>query len=531
MTKERKHIENHLLIENKDRKIVRFKLNAIQAKYDDNRTNRDIILKARREGFSSYILALFLIDCLKTPNTRSVVVSHKTEATQRLLERVKRYIERFYDGDEFVKIPLTYNNRSELYFPETNSSFYIGTAGSDSFGRGDTIHNLHLSELAFYDSPKELLTALIPTVPKNGRIVIETTANGFNEFKDLWELTKAGKTAFTPHFFPWWEHDEYTLAGEPIELDAEERNLKARFNLTDDQLRWRREMIREMLTDPNKETTMDIVRQEYPSDDFEAFISSGRPVFNQQILKLYLENVIPPVARGYVSEIGQLTHDEKGYVRFYKYPEVGKQYVIGADVAEGLEKGDYSVGMVLSRDLELVATWHGHIDPDLFAQELVGLARFYNGAVIGCERNSIGILVNQKIKDLGYDALYRRQYIDKIRKAPAHELGWKTDAKTKPTIIQELGAALREQVIDIYEEDTIKELLAYQRDEAGHTNAQEGMHDDRVIALAIALKMCHLTSPMEYQGGRMFPPNSVEYVKAQMRKLKSKSKNYVIKNG
>ena len=285
MTTERRQIENHLLIENKQRKIVRFRLNNIQAEYDDKRTNRDIILKARQEGFSSFILALWLIDCLKTPNTKSVVVSHETESTQRLLARVKMYIERFYDGNDFVKVKLTYNSKSELYFPETNSTFYIGTAGQKSFGRGDVVNNLHVSEIAFFENPELFITSIIPAVPDDGRIVMETTANGFNYFKNYWERSRRNETPFETHFFPWWKHKEYTVEGEDLgNLSDDEVSLVERFNLTEAQLRWRRNKISEFPSDQQ-------FRQEYPADEFEAFISSGRPVFNTEILKRYLAKV------------------------------------------------------------------------------------------------------------------------------------------------------------------------------------------------------------------------------------------------
>ncbi|MFH2028917.1 MAG: hypothetical protein ABIJ08_07280, partial [Nanoarchaeota archaeon] len=254
-------------------------------RYDENRTNRDIILKARKEGFSSLILAEYLMDCLQTPNTASVVVSHEEKATQRLLARVRMYIERFYDGENFVKIPLKYNSKSELYFPETNSTFYIGTAGGKSFGRADVINNLHISEIAFFEKPEEFITGIIPAVPDTGRIVVETTANGFNYLKNYWERSRRGETSFKTHFFPWWMASEYTLKGSKIDtLTDEETSLIERFNLTEDQIRWRRWKIGEF---PSEQ----MFKQEYPADEFEAFITSGRPVFNSEILKLYLANL------------------------------------------------------------------------------------------------------------------------------------------------------------------------------------------------------------------------------------------------
>lgn len=488
---EQRHIENHLLITNKDRKTVKFHLNDVQKQYLQNRTHRDIILKARQEGFSSLIDALFLIDCLKVPNTRSVVISHDIESTQKLLDRVKLYIERFYEEEDFISIPTKLNNRNEIYFEETNSTFYIGTAGSRSFGRGDTINNLHLSELAFYPDVDEVLTSTLAAVPENGYVVIETTANGFNLFKHHWERAKQQKSTFKPHFFSWWQHREYQR-NESLESEytQEEKNLIARFHLTDAQLSWRRYKIKEM-------PSMEKFHQEYPADDFEAFVSSGNPVFNQQVLKNYLARCKEPLAKGYVAKEGSFTPDEDGFVWIWEWPDANDSYVIGADVAEGLEHGDYSSAKVLSRQtMRVVAKIRVHLDPDVFAEQLEGMGRLYNYAVIGCEANNHGLSVNNTLQRNGYTNIYKRQILNKITKSTVNALGWITNMKTKPLMIDDLNQALREESLDVPDQSTIEELLSYQRDAKGSMNAPEGMFDDQVIDTAIAVQMRKLTSPL-----------------------------------
>ena len=127
MTPEAKFIENHLLIPNKQGRTVRFKLNPVQLLYDQDRTNRDIVLKSRQHGISSFILALYLVDCLTNNNITSVVIAHDTESTQKLLDKVRFYIKYFHlkDEDKVYNIPLRFDNKNELYFPDTGSKFYI----------------------------------------------------------------------------------------------------------------------------------------------------------------------------------------------------------------------------------------------------------------------------------------------------------------------------------------------------------------------------------------------------------------------
>ena len=179
----------------------------------------------------------------------------------------------------------------------------------------------------------------------------------------------------------------------------------------------------------------------------------------------------------------------------YEWPKEGKAYVLGIDVAEGLEIGDYSSIHVLEREsFRVVATWHGHIDPDLLGYEAVGLAKFYNYAVIGCEINNHGFTTINRIKELEYPAIYKRQRLNKLSNATINELGWKTNKQTKPIMIDELVEAVREQSIDISERATIEEMLAFVKDEKGEMGAPQGMYDDRVISLAIAVQMRKLTT-------------------------------------
>lgn len=178
---------------------VPFAVNAFQEKFIQTMTGKDIILKARQCGFSSLLLAIFCVDFLTKENSRSVIISHDSPSAQRLLDRAKYFlssIER--DG---YKIDLKYNSRVEMANSAKNSSLYIGAAGNRSFGRGDTLNNLLLSEFAFYDDPQSMLASVLQALVPGGRVVIETTANGYNYFEDFWQKSKAGETGFAPHFF------------------------------------------------------------------------------------------------------------------------------------------------------------------------------------------------------------------------------------------------------------------------------------------------------------------------------------------
>ena len=116
--------------------------------------------------------------CLMRENINAVVVSHESKATQRLLQRVHFFLDNLKGPPANVK-----KNRNTIEFKTTGSTFFIGTAGSDNFGRGDTIHLLHCSEYAMWQGGQELLKGMLASVPMMGsEVAIESTGRGHNDY-------------------------------------------------------------------------------------------------------------------------------------------------------------------------------------------------------------------------------------------------------------------------------------------------------------------------------------------------------------
>lgn len=178
-----------------------------------------------------------------------------------------------------------------------------------------------------------------------------------------------------------------------------------------------------------------------------------------------------------------------GPLQVWAPPNIEHRYVIGADVAEGLEHGDYSDASVLDRNTgELVAKWHGHTPPDMFGEVLHNLGTWYNVALIGVESNNHGIsTITELRKRLRYPRLYRRHVVGEVQDRFTEKWGWPTNRQTKPLMIDALDKALRNEEIVVYDRDTIAELRTYVRDEKGQLHGSP--HDDRVMSLAIAVQM------------------------------------------
>jgi hypothetical protein len=346
----------------------------------------------------------------------------------------------------------------------------------------------------------------VPDIPET-MVFKEGTPNGWNTpFHKDYLAARDRKSAYLAYFMAWHEFKSYRMAlsvsAEEFtdSITDEEREIQKAYNLTLEQLNWRRWAIENKCgRDPDK------FRQEYPGNDVECWLLSGRPRFDRKRLQQMLLAAADPKFRCYLKSKGSgsivdLEENADGYVRIWKFPRAGRQYVIGVDVAEGLEKGDFSCAHVLDRsDLSLCAEWHGHIDPDLFADELVKLGRVYNTALVGVEDNNHGGTTNRALRRLGYARLFYRQELDDRGVRKTQKLGWQTNTASRPIMIDDLAGLIREGYA-CPSKETIEEMMSFVVKPDGKAEAEEDCFDDRVIASAIALQV-HKTSGV----GRFWP--------------------------
>lgn len=506
----RRAIEKLFLIVNKQAGTVPFKLNDPQWTILSRLKDWDIILKARQEGISSLILALFAIDFLTVENIRCVVIAHEADATQKLFDRVKFYLESLkttFPGD--LPYKLKYNSRSELVNTEKNSIFYIGTAGSRSFGRGDTIQNCLASEFAFWPNQEKMYTGLIQAIPKEGRFIIESTANGVGNFHhSLWKKSEQPGSPFRTHFLPWYALKEYQLPISSFNPSEEEKELQSAYHLSNEQLNWRRWKIAQM------NGNIDTFNQEFPATADEAFIVSGNPIWSPTMLKKYLIRCKEPLMQGDLVGAYEpyFEPNEGGMLKIWKEPIKGHNYVIGSDVAEGLEvnsegekhqRTDYSCAYVMDKQTaELVACLHGRLEADLWGRKLELLGRYYQTAFIGVERNHQGLAPLMVLRDLNYPKLYYREKIGLDADKVTAQLGWWTDRFTRPLMIDEGGKWLREERLKVYDSALVGEMLSFVRYPDGQGRAAQGAFDDRVMSLLLTIQM-YSRSPFSNSGNEI----------------------------
>lgn len=483
-------IERMFWIINKERQKVPFIFNKPQQKYYEHRGNRDLILKARKEGFSTLIEAMYLHACLFQRNVNAITMSHTLDDTIIHLERVRHFLATMGLPDMPIKVELDKENQRELSFPATNSKYWIGTAGSRAFGRGRDVTHLHLSEVAHYEN-QSVLTGVMEACVPGAQIAMETTANGVGEiFNRLWKEAEDPNSGspWRRHFFSWFEDPTNSLdipAGVRPVWNAEDNRIRKAHGVTDRQAWWYKQK-RAGMADPR------LMVQEYPSTPEEAFLSSGGNVFNVEALGLMRRRAVPATWRGEVADDGRTvawSDLDDGNLRVWKHPRQGRSYLIAADTAEGVMGGDYLVAQVLDRSSwEQVAVWRGHVDPGTFGKVLCDIGYYYNSAVLLPENNNHGWATIERIRSESYPHLIKNGEIGLSGEASrADRYGFPTDARSKPLAVTALRNAVDEQTIYINDGTTIEEMASfvrYQNGELGPADKEKG-HDDCVMSLAI----------------------------------------------
>lgn len=481
-----------LKIRTKDGEIAPLLLNDVQRRFhaeveDQKRRTgrvRKVILKGRQQGLSTYVSGRLYWRLSQSTAKKGLVVAHKADSTKTLFDMYQRY---HTSCPAMLKPSTKFSSRKELVFDKLDTGIMVATAGGDGIARSETLTHAHLSELAFWPSATaaENLNALLQCIPntKDTEVFIESTACGFNEFEKLWDGAVKGENGFEAFFSAWFESPEYREpVPEDFERTMEEEDLAAKFSLDDGQLVWRRRKI--------GANGRAMFHQEYPCTPEEAFISSGRPVFNPEQLNEQIIAAPEPIYRMCVEESPagmSLVKHAIGELFVYRELDPAGTYCIGADVGMGVRDGDYSVAQVLDDDKRLVATWRGQVHPDYFAQILSTLGLYYNTALVAPESNNHGILTCVRLyKDLSYPNVFSDVVEGQQEDRDTINVGFRTTTKTRPLVIDRLRGSMRENDITVSDKTTLREMLKFVVNEAGKMEAEKGTHDDCVMALAIA---------------------------------------------
>lgn len=498
----KQYIEKYIKIRDKSGKIINLQFNEPQQRLYDiikeqklkNKPVRIVILKARQLGFSTIAESILFKETTTKFNVNTGIITHQDEATKNLFNMSKLMYECL---PQEMKPAKKASNAQELIFDNDKgtglkSKIRCMTAGSQGVGRSYTYDNLHVSELAFWPGNKKTtMTGLLQAVPNlpSTIIIIESTANGFEYFKEIWDGAVAGENDFIPLFVGWNELKDYQMPYTGFELTSEEIQLQRDYNLSLEQLTWRRWCIRN-----NCSNDIEQFKQEYPITPEEAFISTGTCYFNKEIIMGRINKIknIKPLRKGYfsysingnkISDI-EFIDDDKGYIDIYEEPKEGHPYVLGGDTAG--DGSDYFTGLVIdnSNSKQIAKLRHNKIDEDEYSRQIYCLGTYYNNALVGLE-NNYSTYPTKKLKEYDYPKMYIREVEDNIPEVIQDKYGFLTTKATRPIILAMLKEIFRDNISYINDLDVLYEGLVFIKNEKGRAEAEQGKHDDLIMGLAI----------------------------------------------
>jgi hypothetical protein len=452
--------EKLLLVRTREGRAARLKANAVQRAFERRRGERNIVLKARQMGLTTWAAARFFLKTITQPGTLTLEVAHTQEAAEEIFRIVHRFVDWLPNELREGALKTSQANVRQIVFPEMDAQYRVVTAGDRNAGRGLTVQNLHCSELARWPGdPAETLAGLRAAMSPGAELILESTPDGVGGcFYEEWQ--KAGEMGMVRHFFPWWMERRYRAgAVEEATLSGEECDLIARKRLDREQIGFRRQIHADF---------RGLARQEYAEDEESCFLASGNSVFELAAIEARLKEAPEPV---------ELRRN--GELDIWLPPLKGKEYLVAVDPAGGGCEGDYSAAQVLELETGLqCAEFAGHVGGLELARLVAALAAEYNQAWLVVERNNHGSGVLTLAETVcGYGRIYRQ----------GGQPGWLTTSMSRPAALGRLDAGLVEQPERFQSRRLLGECRSFVRLTNGNSGARAGTHDDRVMAMAIGL--------------------------------------------
>jgi hypothetical protein len=447
------------------------------ASWDAHRLS--INLKTRQLGFSWLACGYSDHKLIFTENAH---VYFQSIGQREVTEQVNRMVFIYNNLPDWMKARVEMGGRgrkqndSLIEFSNGSALHAVATTKRAGHGAAPTLYIL--DEFARNEQDLHTWRAVKPALAAKGQVIVISTSNGKgNQYHSLWTDAVGGKNQLHPLFFPASSHPDYTpefLAREKDDYAGDEVGYY----------------------------------EAYPATPEEAFMSSSRCPFDQNRIQESLKHISK---LGIKPEVGRLVENAKGVVEFepdpkgsyfiWKHPLVGGKgkdgaalpkhlYAVGADVAEGLVNGDWSVALVLDDDTgEVVAMYRNRIKPEFYARQLALLGNYYGEAYIAVEVNFSSDFIVDDLKE-HYSNLYTRERRERIFDLPTLEVGFRTTASTRPRIITQLRRYFgsTEKPLLIYSPLILNEMAVFEEDDKGKLQAAKGKFDDTVMALAIAIE-------------------------------------------
>lgn len=448
--------ETYVKITHPKRGLIPFKLFDYQKRMvgDYTKSRFNILSKFRQCGATTTTVLYSLWLCIFRPDQRIMIVSIGDREAIEAGRYVKIAIEEL---PTWMRPEMGKNNDHEKEFVETNSVIWFL---SPKAARSKSLSLLIIDEAAFIAKMDDLWKAMMPTLSTGGSCIVISTVNGLgNWYEETFHRAKEGKSQFNIIEIDYWEHPEYS---NPDWI----RTMKAQMKAKD----WQQEFERSFLGSGDTYISADIL----VSLDIETRN-------NQPLRKLFPEwdstkETFKPEDMPNEEYVG-------GALWVWKEPEIGREYAMTVDCAEGVgEGGDNSAFHVIDTTTnEQVAEFYSdNVPTHTFSQIVSQIGTYYNSALVIVENMGPGLSV---ISRLQHNLYYDNLYFDKDEKP-----GIKVGPQNRPLILEALKYATSSKTVKINSRRLVRELKTFNFNKSKkRPEAQKGLHDDLIIALALGL--------------------------------------------
>lgn len=464
--------------------LMKFKLRPAQIYLMQNMHYKNIVLKARQLGFTTFICIFMLDYALFNRNKSLGIIAHTKDDASVIFRKVKIAWENFPQHlKDWFKLGTIGDSAVEYQFTN-NSVMRVSTSL-----RSGTYQMVLITEFGkicarFPEKATEIVTGTLPAVPAKGVVFIESTAEGeegyfYDYCQEAMEAKRMNRALTTKDykffFFPWYQNPADVIPGNvPISneinelLDKTSRLVKVVF--TQEQRNWY------YLTSKELKGKM---KQEHPSTPEEAFLTSGNKLFSGEVVDAQREK--------YAQD--PLLID--GDFMIYKKYVPSHSYGLGADVSVGVKRDSSTIVVIDFTTGEVVMTYRSNtIDPVLFAHDIKKAALMYGGCIAAPEANSVGMTTCVTLHAI-YPHVYTQVREGLLEQVPSNKLGFLTSPATKPKMMYELSEAMEADEVKILDEGILLEAKKFNKEDTLETKTDENTtrHFDLLTAAAIAFQM------------------------------------------
>ena len=479
---------------------IKFVKNRAQAHFDKHKAKRNIILKSRRLGFTTYECIDMQDDALFNPNFEGLLIAHKKEKAEEIFDKIMQFCWRNIKQEIKDKLWTVESDRAnKLKFNFPNNEF--SSLSVSNSGRSGTYSRLHISEFAklcktYPQRAIEVIRGTIPTVPPEGRVDIESTAEGdsgefYDMFIEAWD--RGGEPKFPreykAHFYNWtWDDEEISkITQEQIYIFLSSEDYTKYY--TDFKDSFSGYQIKKELS--NREITYYYTMwlslnkrffklfQEYPFTPEEAFATSGNKLFIKEAIDKQKEF--------------ELEGEKVGNWIYYEDFNPKHFYAIGGDVGHGVGKDSSTLVVIDFTPLKpkVVAEYaNNEIDATVFAHEAKSGGTRYGNCLVAIENNDRGYATNTELAKV-YSNIYRQKFEHKVEEMVAKDYGWHTTGSTKPKMMLELKNAYNDEEFICLSKRINREARTYDENDLNviRFDEEQTNHWDLIIALAICWQM------------------------------------------